>query len=100
MFKWAWSGSAAPEAPRDSPKAGRAGQNLSNYANSVSARLLEPEKTVHRLTEKIYCFVYGERPALDSLCKEMTSVLETVIQQRFEHSQKLYACKPIARFCI
>lgn len=60
MWKWLSSPSPASEAPRESPTAAQAGQGLSKYANSVSARLLEPERTVHRLTENIFCFVYGK----------------------------------------
>ena len=60
MWSWLSNKNAANDPNRDLPLGAVSTHGLSKHANSVSARLLEPERTVFRLTKEIYCFVYGK----------------------------------------
>lgn len=62
MWSWLSSKNTVNDPSREPPLGAGSAHGLSKHANSVSARLLEPERTVFRLTKEIYCFVYGNSP--------------------------------------
>jgi hypothetical protein len=54
---WPWIAKARP-APDGQADSGTAG--ASDAASGTSTKLLGPGATVHKLTDRLYCFVYGE----------------------------------------